>query len=647
METRITSTADQLGELITQNGKKQESKSAQQDKKIDKNVQSINNLTMQSVNLSEQIKQNQQNNDTKHSELINSINSNGAEITKLKTSKTQIMTSLDALNSTTSTLNTKTQELQNSIRLNNSEIQNVKALQSTQADKQQEIVKKLASVESLNIDQTQSIDALKLSLQANTEADNETLNRFNQLSSEYIRKNAEYSGDIAKLKEQVLTFATLEKFSELQNNTSQELQTQAQTLENTKATTLTNNAKVVALEHRMDELNIPVIPDDNLTETNLNANARILSGLSLTPGNGSVDSTLLFSKGSQNYELVNNGTTFAIKNKTNGKNVVTFANDSTALFFNDLNFQNHRAINLETPVNKSDAANKDYVDNKFNSLELSNYATISQLENKANVSDLNNKVNRNELDTYATKDDLNQKASQQDIAAYVNEHKSEIRGYDKWSEWSNSSITIDTLRNNSNLASNYYDFKNTQKNRSIRLGDADGSVYMGFQDWKLNKHVEVLKINQEGDLLSGAIKSYIDGEINKLKQRRIGYEFRKVAEKNVANPRYDQTITALSTMKVNTLYQIALTLTINGNETRYQFSQIINDDVDNKNIVTISAPKTGASGSSSSFSSQLSLAHFYFSDGQIALKWLGGIYDNENHFNVANINVKIYEMVIS
>lgn len=128
--------------------------------------------------------------------------------------------------------------------------------------------------------------------------------------------------------------------------------------------------KITALESgKADKTAIPTLPAGILTESNLNSKARTLSGLEVTPGNGSGSASLyLTHPQGKKYEFFSddNGA-FGVWDKTNNQNMFRIDNNNTT-FYKNLNINNQRVVNVPDPAQPQDATNKRWVESQINSV---------------------------------------------------------------------------------------------------------------------------------------------------------------------------------------------------------------------------------------------------------------------------------------
>lgn len=166
--------------------------------------------------------------------------------------------------------------------------------------------------------------------------------------------------------------------------------------------------KITALENgKADKTAIPTLPAGILTESNLNSKARTLSGLEVTPGNGTGSASIyLTHPQGKKYEFFSDAVgAFGVWNKTENQNTFRIDSNNTT-FYKNLNVNNLRVANVPDPTQPQDATNKrwvesqisripradvnkEYVDNKYQGLAASVDA------NTNGVRDLKTKVDAN------------------------------------------------------------------------------------------------------------------------------------------------------------------------------------------------------------------------------------------------------------
>lgn len=162
--------------------------------------------------------------------------------------------------------------------------------------------------------------------------------------------------------------------------------------------------KITALES--GKADKTAIPANILTKDNLNSEARTLSGLNITPGNGAGSASIFLTHPQgKKYEFFSDGNgAFGVWDKTNNQNMFRIDNNNTT-FYKNLNINNQRVVNVPDPTQPQDATNKrwvesqinsvrpnvnkDYVDNKYQGLAASIDA------NTNGVRDLKTKVDEN------------------------------------------------------------------------------------------------------------------------------------------------------------------------------------------------------------------------------------------------------------
>lgn len=136
--------------------------------------------------------------------------------------------------------------------------------------------------------------------------------------------------------------------------------------------------RITSLENGKADKNS--IPAGVITETNLNSKARTLSGLEITPGNGSGSASIyLGHPQGKKYEFFSDAAgAFGVWNKTDNSNVFRIDNNATTIY-RPLNANNSRLFNLAQPTQPQDAATKKYVDDTIGT-RLSSYDLSSKLD---------------------------------------------------------------------------------------------------------------------------------------------------------------------------------------------------------------------------------------------------------------------------
>ena len=161
--------------------------------------------------------------------------------------------------------------------------------------------------------------------------------------------------------------------------------------------------KITALENGKADKS--AVPANILTKDNLNSEARTLSGLNITNGNGSGSASIFLTHPQgKKYEFFSDGSgAFGVWDKTSNQNMFRIDNNNTT-FYKPLNVNNQRVFNAPDPSSPQDVANKrwvesqinsvrpnvnkDYVDNKYNGLSSmvsSNTAMVRAFKAKPTV----------------------------------------------------------------------------------------------------------------------------------------------------------------------------------------------------------------------------------------------------------------------
>lgn len=122
------------------------------------------------------------------------------------------------------------------------------------------------------------------------------------------------------------------------------------------------------------------IPANILTKENLNSEARTLSGLTITPGNGAGSASLFLDyPGGKKYEFFSDGNgAFGVWNKSDNTNMFRIDGNATTIY-KPLNANNQRVYGLLNPTQPQEAATKKYVDDTIGT-RLANYNMSSKLD---------------------------------------------------------------------------------------------------------------------------------------------------------------------------------------------------------------------------------------------------------------------------
>lgn len=125
--------------------------------------------------------------------------------------------------------------------------------------------------------------------------------------------------------------------------------------------------KITALESGKADKS--AVPANILTKENLNSEARTLSGLNITNGNGSGSASIFLTHPQgKKYEFFSDGGgAFGVWDKTSNQNMFRIDNNATT-FYKPLNVNNQRVFNVPDPSQPQDVANKRWVDNQINSV---------------------------------------------------------------------------------------------------------------------------------------------------------------------------------------------------------------------------------------------------------------------------------------
>ena len=123
--------------------------------------------------------------------------------------------------------------------------------------------------------------------------------------------------------------------------------------------------KITALES--GKADKTAIPANILTKDNLNSEARTLSGLNITNGNGSGSASIFLTHPQgKKYEFFSDGSgAFGVWDKTSNQNMFRIDNNNTT-FYKPLNVNNQRVFNAPDPSQPQDVANKRWVESQLN-----------------------------------------------------------------------------------------------------------------------------------------------------------------------------------------------------------------------------------------------------------------------------------------
>lgn len=125
--------------------------------------------------------------------------------------------------------------------------------------------------------------------------------------------------------------------------------------------------KITALETgKADKTAIPTLPANILTKDNLNSEARTLSGLNITPGNGAGSASIFLTHPQgKKYEFFSDGNGgFGVWDKTNNQNMFRIDNNATT-FYKPLNVNNQRVFGVPDPAQPQEVANKRWVESQI------------------------------------------------------------------------------------------------------------------------------------------------------------------------------------------------------------------------------------------------------------------------------------------
>lgn len=125
--------------------------------------------------------------------------------------------------------------------------------------------------------------------------------------------------------------------------------------------------KITALESGKADKS--AVPANILTKENLNSEARTLSGLNITNGNGSGSASIyLTHPQGKKYEFFSDGSgAFGVWDKTANQNMFRIDNNATT-FYKPLNVNNQRVFNAPDPSQPQDVVNKRWVESQINSV---------------------------------------------------------------------------------------------------------------------------------------------------------------------------------------------------------------------------------------------------------------------------------------
>ena len=140
---------------------------------------------------------------------------------------------------------------------------------------------------------------------------------------------------------------------------------------------VTHESLDIKLESKADK---SAIPANILTKANLNSEARTMSGLTITPGNGSNSASLYLDfPGGKKYEFFSDSSgAFGVWDKTGNQDIFRIDNNNTT-FYKALNVNNKKVFNVPDPTEPQDAANKRWVENTLASNPAQNGKSAYQV----------------------------------------------------------------------------------------------------------------------------------------------------------------------------------------------------------------------------------------------------------------------------
>lgn len=276
------------------------------------------------------------------------------------------------------------QEKDTSIELKISEIEE----QQSQQDKKlntlelenQTQQEQLSNLDSKHVALESELVEFKTTITNEQELQNQDIQSATELVNENVVKTSEIENNLHSLK--VNFIAKSQILDEQQTQQDNKIAA----IEN-KLPELANNSDVENLKtemgNKVNELNTKFNNLPNLegilTKTNLNAEARTLSALTIAPGNGTHNSSIFLKNGKANWEFYadsNNGS-FGVWDKLKNREAFNISTERKVDFYNEINLHGYKIVNVATPTTDKDAANKKYVDDKINTLTGLDFSTIT------------------------------------------------------------------------------------------------------------------------------------------------------------------------------------------------------------------------------------------------------------------------------
>lgn len=627
------------------------------------------------------------------------INRHNLEIQELKTSDTLTREEIEKINVKATTNSSQLQELQSSL---SGTSQQLSELQKTQSASANSLTEKMARVEAINHEQTQHIEQLKLSLQTNSQADAETLEKFNQLSQQNQQKHVELHTEVEVIKQQTQTLlSNSEKINSLEaslnvlqqkssewdsaKNNVQGLQEQGQSVnsqlenlrqeiqsnKNTLTQQSSNINKIPTIEQEVNLLKTKQVRSEQINNSNAQLGTKI----------GELESSISeIRRNADDPNIVKKNQRNEFSEKivmSNGRSVDFYPgefNSETGTYYGmwatnsnhfrlagnkngswrdiiDIDYETLNSSVLKTYIDSKAQSSTNAVKSELNRKIEEVRSSVSSVPK---LSTTNTFTGTNTFNLLNVKRSVDFKSGDTTLySQYVSSSDSKIVLSAKSSGWSADTVLFAFDRNGYLTSSSLKSYIDEKSYGIVSRHEVKEDINSAKQE--LNRSISSKKQELDGNIRSLSSKiSSLESSIESLKRQVTSsstgkgtIKWVKVKENYERNPSIGATIASFSASESKT-YLIQISVEGNGKNFRYQFIQSQVDDIDYKNVISFPV-NWKRNWSDSDIAESLNLAIFSISDGSI--RWLGvcQVWDAKSSWsseNMSEIRVKIYEMAI-